>query len=455
MGALRYNAAMDRDLLAHVLDVSRRLAETRSLQPLLNDVMAESLRLVGGERGFIVLQKRDGTLDFRVALDAAGAAVPNAADEVSQTVIRQVLKATSPVVIRNALDDPALQGAESVVALQLRSIMCVPLVARGNVLGAIYVENRSVAGRFRSQDLHPLILFANQVGVSIENAALNDQLEARVAERTRELREAIQQAEEAWVESVEANRLRTVLLSRISHDLRNPLTVIMSALAMLDGGEMGPLTEDQQHWVAQSLASSQRIKALADSLFELSQLRIGGVILELNRVSLARELRTAYAIARDLPWGTVGFVLDMPDTLPAMAVDSTRLRQVLLNMISFALNRTAQGTVTLHARVVPGSRMVEVGVADSGPTLVPGQISELFVRFGGTGSLHTERRNDLAIAKQLVELHGGQIWAETTGNGGLNVVFALKVIDELTDAGEASILPDGPQQQEGEDGDGE
>ena len=75
------------------------------------------------------------------------------------------------------------------MSLNLRSVMCVPLISYGKAIGAIYVENRSVRGRFKEENLVPLLLFANQSSVAIENAVQNDDLEARVAERTQALAE--------------------------------------------------------------------------------------------------------------------------------------------------------------------------------------------------------------------------------------------------------------------------
>ncbi len=188
---------MERDLLEYILDVSRRMAETQDLTLLLNYVMDEAIRLVGAERGYVVLAQPDGSLDFPVKRGQNGQALEDAEDQVSRSILRQVVETGQPLVLRDAAQDPRFEKAESVVIFRLRSIMCVPLISRGDTIGAIYVENRSIRGRFSQDDAIPLVLFANQAAVAIENARLfqtlqkaHDELEMRVEERTLELSEA-------------------------------------------------------------------------------------------------------------------------------------------------------------------------------------------------------------------------------------------------------------------------
>jgi GAF domain-containing protein len=182
------------DLLEHILAVSRRMAETRALTPLLNYVMDEAIALVGAERGYVVLVHPDGVLDIRVKRGMGGEDLESGEDQVSVSILTRVVGDGEPLVLRDAMNDSRFGSSDSVFILGLRSIMCVPLVSRGDTIGAIYVENRSIRDRFSEADLPPLTLFANQAAVEIENARLfsalqsaHDELEIRVEERTSEL----------------------------------------------------------------------------------------------------------------------------------------------------------------------------------------------------------------------------------------------------------------------------
>ncbi|MGD8624137.1 MAG: GAF domain-containing protein [Anaerolineae bacterium] len=185
---------MDHDLLEHILDASRRMAETRTLGPLLDYIVDKAIELTGAERGYIVQARPDGSLDFLVTRAQDGQVPKDAEDQVSRSILRQVADSGEPLVLRDAAQDPRFGAADSVVILGLRSVMCVPLISQGETRGAIYVENRSIRGRFCDDDVIPLVLLANQAAVAIENARLfqslqqsHDELEMRVKTRTREL----------------------------------------------------------------------------------------------------------------------------------------------------------------------------------------------------------------------------------------------------------------------------
>lgn len=184
---------METKLLLHVLHVSSRMTEMRALEPLLHYVVDEAIKLAGAERGYIVLLRPDQSLDLRVQRDQQGNDTDYGPEQISMTVFQQVITTGEPVVLTSAMDDAKFNHAHSVQNLRLRSLMCAPLVAQGQAIGALYVENRSLRGRFKEADLPPLGLFANQAAVAIANAALHEKLEAKVAERTSELQLALEQ----------------------------------------------------------------------------------------------------------------------------------------------------------------------------------------------------------------------------------------------------------------------
>ncbi len=423
---------MDEAIIERVLNLSRRMAETRSLNALLNYAMDEAMRLVGAERGFIVLVNKESNLDFRVGRGQNGDELQGAQDQISTSILSQVIQTSQPLVVRDAADDPNWNRAKSVTALKLRSVMCVPLISRGETIGAIYVENRSVKGRFSQKDLAPLTFFANQAAVSIENAALNDALEARVAERTRELEQAKTQLERSWTESVEANRLRTVLLGNIAHDLRSPLTIIIQSLRMMLDGEFGELTADQADWIGKSLDTALYLLNLTNDVFDLTKIEMGGLALYRQEVELDQFLRKAYNLGLGLPWPAgVDYRLDLVAALPQVALDPVRINQVLINLLSNALRFTAKGSVTLHAEYLPESDEVLISLADTGEGIPPDKLEQLFQRFqqvhGSQEHLRFGTGLGLAICRELVEMHGGKIWVDSKVGEGSTFKFTLPV----------------------------
>jgi len=421
---------MDRQLFEHILDISRKMAATRALPPLMNYVIDQAIDLVGAERGYVILVQPDGSLDSPIKRGRDSRKLDDEYDQISMSVARQVIDVGEPLIIRDAMSDPRFQAANSVTQLKLRSVMCVPLIARGGIIGAIYVENRAITGRFHDDDLPPLILFANQAAVAIENAALNEELEARVSARTQELQTAMGQVESSWSEAVEANRLRTEWLNKVIHDLRAPLVIASGSLSILKDGGFGHLNPKQLEWVSKSLETVMHVKNLTDDLFDLSRLEVGAITLHPEKTNLSNYLRDVYDIGLGLPWPKkVDFELDIATTLPVIHLDRLRIRQVLLNLLSNAQKFTAQGVVTLHARYLPEENVVQLGVADTGEGIPAKKLNLLFQRFQQLDN-NTERRRQgaglgLAICRELVEMHGGHIWVDSTPGVGSDFKFTL------------------------------
>ncbi len=424
---------MEPQTLRSVLDISRRMAETRSLSPLLDYAMGEAIRLVGAERGYVVLAGPGDALDFRARYvqgeDEIGSQ-DGRKDEISRSIVGEVIQTRLPLVLRDASQDPKFSQAQSVKLLQIRSVMCVPLIARGETIGAIYVENRSVRGRFSEDDLTPLILFANQAAVAIENAMLIEELEARVEARTHELAEAKARIEQSWMEAVEANRLRTVLLSNLTHDLRAPLTIVLGALTMLQDGDLGEINEEQRSWIDKAFSATTHVMNLSNDLFDLSRMESGRLVLVQEKVRLADFLESVYTVAQGLPWpAAVKFTRDWPRNLPSVSLDPVRIQQVLLNLLSNALKFTREGAVVLYAMRAEGSQEVMIGVRDAGEGIAPERIEELFERFYQVDSDPERRRSStglgLIICRNLVEMHQGRIWVESAPGSGSDFKFTL------------------------------
>ena len=287
-------------------------------------------------------------------------------------------------------------------------------------------------GRFREDDLALLILFANQAAVAIENASINDDLEARVAARTSELEQALAQLEKSWAEAVETNRVRTVLLGNIVHDLRASISIAVTTLELLEDGSPGPVNADQAEWIAKSEAAVTHSRHLLDDVFDLSRLEVGELTLYCEPVVLGDFLQHVYGIGQGLRWPqTVTFQLDLAPDLPTVHIDPVRIEQVLLNFLTNALKFTERGSMMLHAHYMAEPGEVVIDVADTGEGIPPDQVGRVFQRFQQVDPMQARRRQGaglgLAICRELVEMHGGRVWVDSTLGAGSNFMFLLPV----------------------------
>ncbi len=421
---------MNAEVLERVLHLSRSMAETRTLSPLLDYAMDEAMSLVNAKRGFIVLLNDDGSLDFRVKRGSRRDGTTVGEDQISTSILGHVVESGQPIIINDASADPKWNKESSVAFLGLRSVMCVPLIARGKTIGGIYVENRDVRNCFSEDDLPPLILFANQAAVSIENAALNDALEARVEARTRELQLAKAELEENWHKAIEVNRHQTLLFGNVAHDVRAPLSVVVSTLRLMLEGAFGDLTADQIEWLNKALHASSIIQTLTTDMFDLTKIELGHLALIPEPIQPNDFLTQVYEVGTGLPWTAgVNFQLDVPDVLPEANFDPRRITQVLVNLLSNALKFTSQGSVTLYARALEAREGLLLGVRDTGEGIAHEYLDKLFQPFHQVDEDEKRRRLGtglgLAICRELVEMHGGRIWVESERGSGSDFKFVL------------------------------
>ncbi len=425
---------MENNELARVLQISQRMAETRTLAPLLEYTIDEAIDLAGAQRGYLVLVKHDGSLDFRVSRDNTHSPITDPADQISISILGKVIQSGQPQLFRDAIHDPRLKRSASVVALKLRSVMGVPLISRGVILGAIYVENRKASGIFKDDDLAPLAIFANQAAVAIENAILNEELETRMVIKTAELRKALDQLEERWQAERAENELRTIMLGTIAHDVRVPLALACTAMALLEDTTFGALTGEQREWARKARDATRFALDMLEDVFDLAKLDLGVLELDKDSTPLVDFLKEIYEIAQAFNWPEgVEFVAQVPSALPAIAIDKGRIRRVIFNLLSNSLKFITSGSVTLYAESQPEQRRVLVGVRDTGEGISEEDQRRIFKRFEQADPNVVRRKKGvglgLAICREFVEMHDGQIWVESAPGQGADFKFTLPVGD--------------------------
>jgi len=231
----------------------------------------------------------------------------------------------------------------------------------------------------------------------------------------------------------EAERVKAAFVANVSHELRTPLNMIIGFSEMITkwpetyGSPLPPaLLSD----LSVILRNSQHLSDLIDDVLDLSQIETGRMALTKERVALPDIVEAAKTAVRRL-YATKGLRLEseVAADLPLVLCDPTRIREVILNLLSNAARFTERGGVRI--RVWREGNDVVVAVADTGPGIPPQDINKLFRpfqqadgsirrRYGGTGL-------GLSISKSLVELHGGTMWIESTLGSGSTVYFRLPI----------------------------
>jgi adenylate cyclase len=171
------------DMIA-LVDVSRVVNSTLELDEVLRIVMDNIVRLTRAERGFLMLRENGGQMVTRVARNWGMESIDASELTVSRTIVQRVIDTGEAIMTTNAQEDQRFVGQASIVAFNLRSIICVPLKVKNDLIGVIYADNRIRTGIFAEADRDLLVAFSNQAAAAIDNARLFTSLRQTLAEVT-------------------------------------------------------------------------------------------------------------------------------------------------------------------------------------------------------------------------------------------------------------------------------
>ncbi|MGE3807071.1 MAG: DUF4118 domain-containing protein [Gemmataceae bacterium] len=230
---------------------------------------------------------------------------------------------------------------------------------------------------------------------------------------------------------VEAEQMRSSLLSSVSHDLRTPLAAIAGASSSLLEGQS---SSDTQHELLQSIIDeARRLSRLVDNLLDMTRLDTGGAlaldrqwhvleeILGLARTRLRRELAQHQIL------------IDVPLELPLLSVDGSLMEQLFVNLLENASRYTPPASL-IEIKAQRVGKLIEIRVCDNGPGLPVGSEEKVFDKFyrGGTNTVDGRRGVGLglAICRAIVQAHGGRIRARNRPQGGCEFIIELPCAEE-------------------------
>jgi transcriptional regulator with GAF, ATPase, and Fis domain len=187
--------------LARLQEAARALSLELDRKKLLARIIDHAIAFAKAERGFLLLADDEGHLSVEVARNFDRESVTKPLIKVSRSVAEEVRRTGQPVVSTNAQDDARFEGHMSIAALRLRSLACVPMRARGSILGSLYLDNRFEQGAFTEDDLPLLQAFADHAAIALENARL--------------LEENIRRREELEKAKVRVEELNKILADKV------------------------------------------------------------------------------------------------------------------------------------------------------------------------------------------------------------------------------------------------
>jgi two-component system sensor histidine kinase KdpD len=287
--------------------------------------------------------------------------------------------------------------------------LVVPLKSPGRTLGVITVRPDSPDDVLSEAERETVEELASQAAAAFEQTMLS------------------QAHEQARVE-VESERLRTALLSSLSHDLRTPLGSIEGAASSLLQVSNGLSSEAQQDMAETILEESRRMTRLVTNLLDMVRVETGALAMQKEWQPLEEALGVALLRLDDRLSGHV-VETRLPSDLPLVPIDGLLIEQVFINLLENAAKHTPRGTaITVTARAENGAVVVEV--ADRGPGIPMGEEDNVFRKFYRAGRTDQAEPTGgsglgLTICRGIVAAHGGQIWLERRAEMGACFRFSL------------------------------
>ena len=306
-----------------------------------------------------------------------------------------------------------------------QSSLSAPMAVMGRIIGTIEVQTYEKAA-YRDEHATAMRMAANLTAVAIENV--------RLLERESTTRASAE----------ESNRLKDEFLATVSHELRTPLTAILGWSRMLQGGL---LDSEMAARAIETIKRNAKAQAqIIDDILDVSRIITGKLYLELHPIELAPVLESAVNVVRPTAEAKgMQIELDFAQEPAAVPGDANRLQQVFWNLLSNAVKFTpAGGRVTVRLRHLNSE--VEIEVADTGQGITSEFLPFVFDRFRQADSTSTRQHGGLglglAIARHLVEIHGGSIAARSSGESqGSTFTVRLPLVGSVVDSSDASLTP--------------
>ncbi|MFF1603747.1 ATP-binding protein [Streptomyces mirabilis] len=247
-------------------------------------------------------------------------------------------------------------------------------------------------------------------------------------------RQRLQHEADQAKELAEGNRIRTALLAAVSHDLRTPLAAIKAAVSSLRSDDVAWSEEDQAELLEAIEEGADRLDHLVGNLLDMSRLQTGTVTPLIREIDLDEVVPMALG---GVPEGSAE--LDIPETLPMVAVDPGLLERAVANLVENAVKYSPTDEPVLVSASAMANR-VEVRVVDRGPGVPDEAKDRIFAPFQRYGDAPRGAGVGLglAVARGFAEAMGGTLNAEDTPGGGLTMVLTVRAVDRLPDLATAT-----------------
>ncbi len=401
--------------LETILNVVRKINTSLVLADVLDLVVDEAIRITHAERGFLMLANPEGKLQFAVARSATGQLIEPSSFQVSSSVLEDVFTTGESVCIESALSDERFERRQSIMNLELQTILCSPVRTQEDSIGVIYVDSKYIQAVDKADVLHLFEILAGQAAIAIKNARLYQDLKTTYDD----LRQANEQ-----IIKFERMAMKGELAAEVSHELKNLVAVVLLNLQILQRRVDRITPEEIKTIVEKTMNGVRKIQGFSQNLLTRNRATQDPVPGNPNAV-----ITDFIDFIRVLPkFKQTNLVMSLADDLPEIPLDQDQIQQVLLNLVNNAAEARDNATITLSTEYNLLEHAILVQVKDNGPGIEEDVRNRLF-----TEKITTKvdgHGYGLRICKQIIEHHGGTIHVRSCKGEGTTFAMHFPVRSE-------------------------
>ena len=403
-------------------------SKASDIDQILNLIVQKAVKAIEAEQGSILLVTKNKNKQFKTFVRQDDTSRLKHNYHIGANIIGFVLNNKKPLIIEDLSNDERFNPTEE-EKRDINSVLCVPIWFEGDIIGLMMLINKKNKKHFSNSDITLFSIIAVQAGQLIKNMELQ-----RKAFQDRKESEKLQ----------ELNRLKTNFFTNISHEFRTPLTLILGqAKQILENSEEGKINER----VKVIFRNGTKLKKLTNQILDLSQIEAGQMKLRASSQNIVPVINSIVSSFQSLAEiKNISLEVQAQREKISLYFDRDKLEKIIGNLLSNALKFTPEGgNVNVKIQIDSNSKasgsstkaknnFITIIVTDTGIGISKEQINKIFNRFY---QVNSETSNEyegtgigLSLAKELIELHKGEISVESTKGEGTTFKILLLLGNE-------------------------
>lgn len=419
----------DRAVMATLTDQLSSTLEVKRIYKFIADALMNSLHAKAF--GILTVEEKSGKYAVQYNRGfAVGRQTKFAGDE---NLYKHYVKKGKAIVVEELKESVYVKYKRMIDLFNQYGVeILIPLNVKDKTIGLVAIGAKESGDMYNNEDIQFLETIGAQSAIALENALLFEETKNFGIKLEKEVEKATVDLRAANIQLKRLDQAKSDFVSIASHQLRTPLTVIKGYISMMLEGSFGELGDQEQDSLEKVYESNERLIRLVEDLLNISRIESGRIKYSFDSLQFSDfvgkivEELSGYAKKRGLR-----LRLTLPkEKLPLVEFDKEKIRQVVMNLIDNSIKYTRQGTIKVQ--VTRKEKVVQFCVADTGLGMRPADKSHLFKKFSrgeGMFLVNTEGTGlGLYVAKQMIDAHGGKIWASSRGEGlGSTFCFTLPI----------------------------